>query len=276
MAARARRFAARGGAPAPARTAATVALLRPAAAGFEVYVIRRLAAMAFGAVYAFPGGSVDPADAADDVRWAGPPPRAWADLLGLPVASARAVVSAAVREVFEETGVLLCGRAAGAVPDAVPGDVTGPVWDEARRAVADRRRGLAAVLADEALGGPGGLVLRSDLLAAWSRWITPDFEPRRFDTYFFVALLPDGQRARDVSGEADHTVWLTPREALALHAAGALPMLPPTAATLRELAAYPDPAAVFAAAAARDPATPHRPRAVLGADGAVTMVLDRR
>ena len=56
-------------------------------------------------------------------------------------------------------------------------------------------------------------MLRSDLLGPWAHWITPEFEERRYDTWFFVAALPEGQRTRDVSGEADHTVWIRPADA---------------------------------------------------------------
>ena len=73
-------------------------------------------------------------------------------------------------------------------------------------------------------------MLRSDLLRPFAHWITPPVEPRRYDTKFFVAALPAGQEARDVSGEADEAAWLTPAAALAETRAGDRPMLPPTIA----------------------------------------------
>ena len=261
------RFRAEGRTPAPPRPAATVLLLRPAAsepAGFEVYVIRRRAAMTFGGMYAFPGGGVDPADSAVRPDWSGPTPRDWAERLGLPVGPAQAVVCAAAREVFEEAGVLLAGRHPGDLLD----DVRGDEWERRRQALVDRRIGFADLLRE------CRLTLRSDLLLPWSRWITPEFEPRRFDTYFFVALLPDGQCPRDVSGEADHTMWIRPADALARVAAGELAMLPPTLVTLTEIAACPDLAAVPAAAAGRDPATPVLPRLELPPSGPARFVLD--
>ncbi|HYN94146.1 MAG TPA: NUDIX hydrolase, partial [Pilimelia sp.] len=118
-----------------------------------------------------------------------------------------------------------------------------------------------------------GLAVRADLLAPWSRWITPEFEPRRFDAYFFLAALPPGQAPRDVSGEADHAQWITPAEALARHAAGGLPLLPPTLVTLRELTAYADIGAALAAATARAPGVPVRPRLSRAPDGAHTVDL---
>jgi 8-oxo-dGTP pyrophosphatase MutT (NUDIX family) len=201
--ARARQFAASGAAPAGSRLAATVLLLRPAPGdGFEVYVQRRSAGMAFASgMYAFPGGAVDPADQ-------GPPLDGdWAARLGRSPAEAAAVARAAVREVEEETGVRL------AVADLVP----------------------------------------------WTRWITPEFEPRRYDTSFFLAALPDGQEPAGLSGEADRTEWLRPADAVARFVAGEIGMLPPTVVTLEELAGYGSVAAALAAAAARDAATPIQP-----------------
>jgi 8-oxo-dGTP pyrophosphatase MutT (NUDIX family) len=266
LAEHARRFLAEGGVPAPARPAATVLLLRPAsvaAADFEVYVIRRLAAMAFGGMYAFPGGRVDPSDSQVHLDWSGPTPQQWGERLGLPADAAQAVVCAAVREVFEEAGVLL----AGPHPGTVVGDVSGDDWEADRRALVERRVGLAELLRRREL------VLRSDLLLPWARWITPEFEPRRFDTYFFVALLPDGQRPRDVSGEADHTMWITPADALARADAGEIAVLPPTRVTLAEVAAAGDLAGVRVASAVREVAVPVTPRLVTGVDGSLRFVL---
>jgi 8-oxo-dGTP pyrophosphatase MutT (NUDIX family) len=183
--------------------------------------------------------------------------------LGLPPAEAGAVVRAAAREVFEEAGVLL----AGPRPGTVVGDVSGPGWE------ADRRSLAAHDLAFSDLLTRRGLRLRDDLLTGWARWITPEFEPRRFDTYFFLAVLPEGQRTRDVSGEADRTAWLSPADAVAGHAAGDLPMLPPTVVTLRELSAYRSIAGATAAAAERDVARPVLPKVEPTPDGGARMVL---
>lgn len=257
------KFYATGGTPAVPRVASTVLLLRPAPDGFEVYVIRRAATMTFGGVYAFPGGGVDPSDSQVHLGWSGPQQTEWGSRLELPPESAQAVVCAAAREVFEEAGVLL----AGPRPGTVVGDVSGDDWEAARQGLVARDTGFADLLHARQLG------LRSDLLAPWSRWVTPEFEPRRFDTYFFVALLPEGQRTRDVSGEADHTMWIRPAEALARAEAGEITMLPPTMVTLREVAAYGDVAAVLAAAAERDAATPITPTLQVYADGRVRFVL---
>ena len=100
-----------------------------------MFAIRRVTTMAFAAgMYAFPGGAVDPRDFTVELDWAGPPPAEWAARLGLDEAAAKAVLCAAVREVFEESGVLL----AGPDPTTVVGDVSGDDWEAARVALIDR------------------------------------------------------------------------------------------------------------------------------------------
>ncbi|MFE7581803.1 NUDIX hydrolase [Streptomyces gardneri] len=229
--------------PVSPRRAATVLLLRDGAAGPDVHMLRRRASMAFaGGAYAYPGGGVDPRDERP-VRWAGPSLAEWAGRLGLDdPAQAQAVVCAAVRETFEEAGVLLAGETA----DTVVGDTTGEDWERDRAALVTRELHFADFLDRR------GLVLRSDLLGAWARWITPEFEQRRFDTWFFVAALPAGQRTRDVSGEADRTVWIRPAEAAAGYDRGELMMMPPTISTLRALEPYGTAAEALEAAGEQD------------------------
>ncbi|QNS05515.1 NUDIX hydrolase [Streptomyces xanthii] len=228
--------------PATPRRAATVMLLRDAR-GVEVHMLRRRTSMAFAAgAYAYPGGGVDPRDDDRQVRWAGPSRKEWAVRLGVPEQDAQAIVCAAVRETFEEAGVLL----AGPTPDSVVDDTTGADWTADRQALVDRDLSFAEFLRRR------GLVLRSDLLGAWARWITPEFEPRRYDTWFFVAALPDGQRTSDDSSEADRTVWIRPGEAAAGYDRGELSMMPPTIATLRTLDAYGTAADALAGSAGRD------------------------
>jgi 8-oxo-dGTP pyrophosphatase MutT (NUDIX family) len=226
------------GAPAQPRDAATVVLLRDGRNGVEAYTLRRRPTMAFASgMHVFPGGRVDPRDGAHPVSWAGPPASEFADRLATSEPLARALVCAAVRETFEESGVLLAGRHAG----DVVADTAGADWEADRRALVDRTLAFADLLTRR------GLVLRADLLRAWARWITPETEPLRYDTRFFVAALPAGQRTRDVGGESDQAAWVRPADALRAE----LPMLPPTARTLGELAAYDSVDAVLAAAATR-------------------------
>lgn len=228
--------------PAEPRQAATVVLLRSAAGGVEAYMMRRKSTMAFAAgAYVFPGGSVDPRDAEGDIGWAGPSPAAWGRAFGVPADLGRELVCAAVRETFEESGVLL----AGPEPDTVVADTRDEAWEADRQALIDHTLSLAELLDRR------GLVLRSDLLGAWAQWVTPEVEPRRFDTKFFVAVLPAGQRARDVGGEADQVAWLRPADALESARRREIYLMPPTATTLAEVDGLGDADAVLAAAPER-------------------------
>ncbi|MDT7548468.1 MAG: hypothetical protein QOE84_862 [Actinomycetota bacterium] len=220
--------------PSAARDAATIALIRDGTAGLEVYLLRRVRGMAFaGGMHVFPGGSVDPADATADIGWTGRPAAAWASDFSTTEPAARALVCAAVRETFEESGVLL----AGASPDDLLADVSTDEWEAERVALEAREHSLSELLARR------GLVLRSDLLRPLAHWVTPDAEPRRFDTRFFLAALPPGQVTRAAGSEADQRLWVRPADALDQ----GLMLLPPTRAVLTELAEYADVAAALAA-----------------------------
>jgi 8-oxo-dGTP pyrophosphatase MutT (NUDIX family) len=251
--------------PVAPRDAATVMLLRPAgpapaAAGVEVYMLRRKSSMAFApGGFVFPGGSVDARDADSEVAWTGPDIADWGRVFDAPPELARALVCAAVRETFEESGVLLAGPSA----DAVVADTTGEDWEADRNALLDRSLSLAGLLARRRL------VLRSDLLRPWSRWITPVPEERRYDTRFFAAALPAPQQPRDVGGEAAAVAWLRPADAIAAARRNEIMLLPPTAVTLAELAAC---ASVPDALATQRAVTPLMPGAVL-ADGGVWLTL---
>ena len=228
--------------PAEPRNAATVVLLRPGASGPELYLLRRQTSMAFaGGACVFPGGGVDPRDDDDAVGWAGPSAAEWAERLGVDESLARALVCAAVRETFEESGVLLAGPSA----DSVVSDTTADDWEADRVALESKELSFTDFLEGR------GLVLRSDLLGAWSGWLTPAFEPRRFRTWFFVASLPVGQVTRDVSSESSSVAWLPALTAVAQAEAREIFMLPPTYLTSLAIGQYADPAAVLAASADR-------------------------
>jgi 8-oxo-dGTP pyrophosphatase MutT (NUDIX family) len=246
-------------APASPRDAATVMLLRSRPAGLEVYMLRRKSTMAFApGAYVFPGGSVDARDADEQVAWTGPDAAEWGRIFDAPSSLARALVCAAVRETFEESGVLLAGESA----DSVVADTTSDEWEADRQALLDRSVSLAELL------GRRGLVLRADLLRPWSRWITPVVEPRRFDTRFFAAALPPQQVTRDVGGEAAEVAWMAPGAAIAMGRRQEIVLWPPTAVTLAELAACPDVAAALAPRQVR----PVLPEASV-AEGAVWLTL---
>jgi 8-oxo-dGTP pyrophosphatase MutT (NUDIX family) len=228
--------------PVAPRDAATVMLLRERDDATQVYTLRRQKTMNFGAgMYVFPGGSVDPRDASAAIAWFGPPPAEWAAAFGVTEDLARALVCAAVRETFEESGVLLAG------PDehSVVADTSGEDWEVDRRALIDRTLHLSDFLARR------GLCVRADLLRPWAHWITPEVEPTRFDTRFFVAAMPEGQRTREFGEEADRVEWIAPGAAVERWKAGALKVMPPTLITIAELAEFKSVADTLAGSADR-------------------------
>jgi 8-oxo-dGTP pyrophosphatase MutT (NUDIX family) len=254
--------------PAEPRHASTVVLLRDGdgqPGGLEVYLLRRHVDMAFAAgMCVFPGGGVDKRDFDTDIGWVGPSPHEWAGLLGTDDAFARALVCAACRETFEESGVLL----AGATEESVVGDTTGDDWEEDRRALEAREVSFTSFLERR------GLKLRTDLLRLWGSWVTPVFEPRRFNTRFFVAELPSGQVTRDVSTESDNVVWLPLREAIRAVDGREMLMLPPTYCTCLEMFDFARPADALASASERD-LTAVEPEAVVDDEGAYLSIPDR-
>lgn len=242
-------------APSVARPAATVVLLRgaPADGALEVFLQRRVAGMAFaGGMTVFPGGGIDAGDRGP-VPWRGPDRQWWAQRFDCPPELAGTLVVAAVRETFEECGVLLAGP--------------GPVDRNARDDLVARRRTLPDVLS------AAGLPLGADLLAPWSRWVTPEAEPRRYDTAFFAARVPEGQEADARTTEAVEATWWRPGAALDAARRGELRLMPPTRHTLEEIDAHADPAAVLAAAELR-PVRTYRPELRRDGDRVVVTVPD--
>lgn len=234
----------------PIRPASTVMVVRDSAAGVEVFTLRRAATLVFAAgMTVFPGGGVDPRDAEPSVPWTGPDPAWWAERWHVPVDHARSQVVAAVRELYEETGLLLAGPGgdAQALPTTIRADLAG------------HRTGLAEVLRERSWQ------LRADLLRPWSRWITPPGPPRRYDTYFFLAALPEGQQADHDTSEAIAGAWQRPGDVLTAGSRGEVGLLPPTVATLTDLA---DAATVTELLAAQRPVEPILPE-LITADGEV-------
>lgn len=221
--------------PAVPKDAATVALIRDTDAGIEVFLQRRVVGMAFaGGMTVFPGGGVDRRDADTSVAWTGPEPAWWGRCFNCDPSVATALVCAAVRETFEESGVLLAG------PDATSVVTDTRPYADARKALVDREVSLAQFLSE------ANLVLRADLLRPWAHWVTPAEEPRRYDTRFFVAILPEGQWADGVTTEASDTAWQRPDDAIGDWKAGRRGLMPPTWMTLAELAEFDSVAEVMA------------------------------
>jgi len=220
------------------RDAATVVLLRDGVAGIETWLLTRVTQMVFAAgVTVFPGGRVDPADAA--LPFSGTAYIEVAARFGCDEPMARALLGAAVRETFEETGVLL------SVPAA---DLS-----ELRAEVEDGRLGFGELLREH------GLSVDAEDLQPWGRWVTPAGETRRYDTRFFVGALPPGAEAQDVTSESSAAAWVGVGEALEQAQRGERIFLPPTLATLASLVAHPTVASALAAAGERslDPVLPH-------------------
>ncbi|WP_336856007.1 NUDIX hydrolase [Sinomonas albida] len=189
--------------PRTARLASSVVLVRDSAEGTETWLGYRPGNSPLGVV-AFPGGSVQNTDH-DTFDWFGPSVGQWAEMLGVDDFSvARAHVVAAIRELFEETGVLLAGSDATTV---VEGTGT-PDWTRAREAVAAQEIGFAELITKRGLG------LRTDLLRPLVHWVTPEFAHRRFDTRYFAATLPVGQTPTLLPSKGVWGEWVLPTRIL--------------------------------------------------------------
>jgi 8-oxo-dGTP pyrophosphatase MutT (NUDIX family) len=221
--------------PLPVRPAATVMLVRDKPADrIEVFLMRRHAAMEFAAgMTVFPGGGVDDRDRdaglVGNGAWYGPEPGWWAQRFGIADDLAEALVCAAARETFEESGVLFAGPADD--PDGIVRDAS--VYHAERAALEDRSLSFGDFLRDRSL------VLRADLLRPWANWVTPKEErTRRYDTYFFVGALPEGQRADAENTESDRAGWASPEAAIEDFAGGRALLMPPTWTQLDSLAGH--------------------------------------
>ena len=209
------------------RDAATVVLLRDGVDGIEAWLLTRIRQLVFaGGMAVFPGGRVDSADA--DLPFADEAAQAAAARIGGPEPQARSVLGAAVRELFEETGVLL------SVPFAD---------------LAERRAEVEAGKLDfGTLLRANGLVADPSPLRPWARWVTPAGEVRRYDTRFFVCALPEGARPADVTTESAAAAWFVAGAAIEQSERGELGLLPPTLVTLSSVAEFATVDEVLAAA----------------------------
>jgi len=235
----------------PIRDAATVVLLRDGADGIEAWLLTRVTQMVFAAgMTVFPGGRVDDDDASLPVTGSGV--ELLAARSGCDDTAARALVGAAVRETFEETGVLLT------VPAADLGDARADV-EAGRMSFGDLLR------ANE-------LAVDGDAVRPWSRWVTPAGEVRRYDTRFFVAALPESAEAQDVTNESSEASWVPVGAAVEQAQRGERKMLPPTMMTLASLLPFGSVGAVLEAAESR-PLDAVRPEIKFGEDGSASVAL---
>lgn len=244
--------------PAPA---ATIVLLRDrAAGGLEILLIQRHRASKFAAGdHVFPGGKIEVDDHPDDVlKWcAGLDEAAAARTLGAPGGSRSALAhfTGAIREAFEEVGVLLAVDAAGRPPRIESSRLA-----EYRRACQRDHRTFWDMVRTERL------TLTADRLAYFAHWITPEENPLRFDTRFFAAPMPEGQRAEADEQEIVGVRWLSPAEAFAAQSRGEISLRRPTVANLRLFEGAASVKDALAAVAGREIPT-IRPRVIPGPDG---------
>lgn len=237
------------GGPVTPRPSAAIVLARPragaATGGIEVLMVRRQVKSDFAPdVYVFPGGSVQPEDRTTETTpGVCDPLSQGADG---PTALGSGLRAAALRELFEEAGVLLATR--GATPlGAAPEDA-----EPLARARAELSAGQITLAA---LAEREGLRLATDALLFWAHWITPELFPKRFDTAFFLAAAPEGQMAAHDNLEVTESAWVAPADALAGYQRGAFPLVFATIHQLRALADLPDLAAARARFAGREPDT---------------------
>lgn len=192
--------------PRKPRLASSVSLLRDSPNGLETYLTYRSSSSPLGTI-GFPGGSIEAGDD-DGVGWLGPSPAKWAQMLGIedPQLARRHVV-AAIRETFEESGVLLAGPDMGTLvegPQSLSDD-----WMRDREAVAAQEQSFAAIMRRR------GLCLRTDLIKPLSHWVSPDFAHRRFDTYYFTAAVPVNQTASLLRSKGVWGQWMPASKVIA-------------------------------------------------------------
>ncbi|MFZ8998253.1 MAG: NUDIX hydrolase [Ilumatobacteraceae bacterium] len=250
----------------PIRPAATVMLVRDSDDGPEVFMLQRTLSAAFArGQYVFPGGAVDDADHGElfESVCDGIDDAAASARMGLP-SGGLAWLVAAIRECFEEAGVLLARRVGDEHVVRFDDAAVAERFEVARHAVHDGERSLVDVCADE------GLVLLAERIHLVDHWVTPVGERRRFDTRFFVAAAPPDQEPLHDDVETIASRWVRPVEALELWRAGELQMFPPTVAALEFLLPHSDVSTVVAAAAAVGIPPVITPRIVLDAEGRIT------
>jgi 8-oxo-dGTP pyrophosphatase MutT (NUDIX family) len=233
------------------RDAATVILLRDRPeAPYELFLMRRGRNQTFmGGAFVFPGGALDEADANQDLAacvggFCAADAKRLLQERDLPETIAFGLFMAAIRETFEEAGVLLARNVHGRAVDlSVPERAAR--FSACRLELHERRLTLADLIHRE------NLLFAPDLLVPYSHWITPEIETRRFDTRFFLAMLPEGQVPVHDRMELTESRWMSPAFALAEHRAGRIVLMPPTLKTIEELLSFANTAQLFAAAQSR-------------------------
>ncbi len=214
------------------RQAATVLLLRDGSSGPEVYMLERNINSEFvSGAYVFPGGAVDSEDNDQCLEniCAGLSDQQASRQVGLKSGGLRFWV-AAIRECFEECGVLLAKQAGQQV--SFTDDAVNKRFIALRDALNRRELAFSGICSDE------GLSLQVDELIYFSRWLTPEGMPKRFDTCFFLCPMPKHQTPLHDGHEAVHGIWVTPENALGKSRSGEIKLVPATIKTLESIAGY--------------------------------------
>ena len=243
--------------PVTARHASTVLLLRDSDRGVEVFMERRHIKSDFvGGAYVFPGGRVDPEDRVDEALCHGLTDLEASARLGLDEGGLTFYV-AAIRECFEEAGVLLAYDRDGRLLDFSDRSV-----EERYEALRDELNAGRLTLLD--IAAREGLTLATDRISYWAHWITPEGQPRRYDTRFFVARAPRNQTAGHDDHELTNSAWVTAREALEHGRRKEWMIIFPTIRNLQKLAEFESADAAIAAMDAQEEFPVMQPRVLLG------------
>lgn len=248
--------------PAATRDAATVIVVRDGADGLETFMLQRhLNSDFIGGAYVFPGGSVDEGDF--DPKLHARVKGVSEDLSRALAESAMPLLVCAIRETFEEAGILIARYASSGEPVQLLDD---DAWQQRRQALNDQSTSFLSLVEEM------DLILDASLIRFWSRIVTPLAAPKRFDARFLIARMPAGQEPLHDDVETTASTWIQPATAVAEGRAGRFQIIFPTRRTLEQLDDYPNSKAVFEAAANRD-ASPLTPEIVL-ADGVAKIKLD--
>lgn len=224
----------------PIRPAATVILVREAAISYEIFMLKRTSSAVFASgMYVFPGGKVDADDhqLEYDVHRFGPSKEQEAQVSSLGE-DWRGFWVAAIRETFEEAGLMLAYNSQGEMVSFAE-EAVQQRFSAYRDPLHDGQMNMLDICQKEALK------LAVDHVHYYNRFVTPLGRPRRFDTCFFIAGAPESQRGSHDEQETVASTWITPQEALARHAAKEFDLMTVTRMQLEALAQYPDKAALL-------------------------------
>ncbi|HPD57154.1 MAG TPA: hypothetical protein P5294_03160 [Smithellaceae bacterium] len=234
------------------KSAATVILVRPSeSAGWKLFLARRHHKQSFMAgAYVFPGGQVENHDKSPEMKsylkkGPGFNPSGILQEDNLSEAEALGFFVAAIRETFEEVGILLGGSASGEFVSFHDKNIRARYTEHRRRLYASEIT-LVDIAREE------GILFFPEVLLPYAHWITPDFEKMRFDTRFFLAKLPPEQRPVADATELTESLWVAPKKALEMHSKKEIVLMPPTLKTIEELSAFESIDKLFAATAKKD------------------------